>query len=352
MRNARVLVRIGVLLLGLAALEVACGSSGKANGSGGATSSGGDSTSGGVVGMGGAVGAGGVRGTGGAGTAGTTGSGTSDAGLTGGGCSADTWPKPANGNNQKLTIVVGGKTREYVVGIPSDYSPTKRYPLVFAWHGLGGTGDQVAQGGTRAGEIYNGYYGLRYASTQAGKPMLFVAGQGLPAANSDSGTDYGWRNTNGEDIAYTKAVLAWMDQTYCVDADSIFSIGFSYGGIMSNTVGCSMGDAIRAIAPFSGGGPGFGGPSSTTCTGQVAAFLGHGISDPTVSLSTGQSSRDFWLKANHCGTTTTPIEPSPCVEYQGCDADYPVVWCEFDGVHEVKSLETTGAWAFFQRFMK
>ena len=302
--------------------------------------------------MGGAVGAGGVRGTGGAGTAGTTGSGTSDAGLTGGGCSADTWPKPANGNNQKLTIVVGGKTREYVVGIPSDYSPTKRYPLVFAWHGLGGTGDQVAQGGTRAGEIYNGYYGLRYASTQAGKPMLFVAGQGLPAANSDSGTDYGWRNTNGEDIAYTKAVLAWMDQTYCVDADSIFSIGFSYGGIMSNTVGCSMGDAIRAIAPFSGGGPGFGGPSSTTCTGQVAAFLGHGISDPTVSLSTGQSSRDFWLKANHCGTTTTPIEPSPCVEYQGCDADYPVVWCEFDGVHEVKSLETTGAWAFFQRFMK
>jgi poly(3-hydroxybutyrate) depolymerase len=316
---------------------------------------------GGAGGTGGAKATGGARGTGGAkGTGGTTGTtvvndggAATDSSLLGGGCNAETWPKPASGNNQKLTIVVGGKTREYVVGIPSDYDSTKRYPLVFAWHGLGGTADQVAQGGTRAGEIYNGYYGLRYASTQAGKPMLFVSGQGLPSASSDSGTDYAWRNTNGEDIAYTKAVLAWMDQTYCVDADRIFSIGFSFGGVMSNTVGCSMGDVIRAIAPFSGAGPGFGGPGGgSTCTGQVAAFLGHGTSDPTVAISNGQASRDFWAKANHCTSTTAAIDPSPCVEYQGCDADYPVVWCEFDGVHEVKSWETAGAWTFFQRFMQ
>jgi polyhydroxybutyrate depolymerase len=148
MRNAMVLTRIGVLALGLAAMALACGSSGKANGSGGATGNGGDSPSGGVVGAGGAVESGGVTGTGGVrgtgGTAKTTDGGVTDAGLTGGGCNADTWPKPTSGNNQKLTIVVGGKTREYVVGIPADYSPSKRYLLVFAWHGLGGTGDQVA----------------------------------------------------------------------------------------------------------------------------------------------------------------------------------------------------------------
>ena len=39
----------------------------------------------------------------------------------------------------------------------------------------------------------------------------------------------------------------------------------SYGGIMSNTVGCALGDDFRAIAPMAGSGP------RGNCVGKVAA---------------------------------------------------------------------------------
>jgi polyhydroxybutyrate depolymerase len=63
----------------------------------------------------------------------------------------------------------------------------------------------------------------------------------------------------------------------------------------------------------------------------------HGSADTTVNVSSGEASRDHWLKANHCGTTTTPMEPSPCVLYQGCDPGYPVAWCLHSGGHQINS---------------
>jgi hypothetical protein len=46
------------------------------------------------------------------------------------------------------------------------------------------------------------------------------------------------------------------------------------------------------------------------------------------------------LKQNHCGTTTKPVDPSPCVAYDGCDEGYPVTWCEWDGEHAVANFGT------------
>jgi poly(3-hydroxybutyrate) depolymerase len=114
----------------------------------------------------------------------------------------------------------------------------------------------------------------------------------------------------------------------------------SYGGIMSNTLGCSMGDTFRAITPQSGSGP------RGTCVGQVAVWISHGNADDTVAFTQGTASRDFWLKANHCGITTTPANPSPCVSYEGCDPGKPVTWCEFDGGHVIQNWAPQGIWNF------
>jgi poly(3-hydroxybutyrate) depolymerase len=133
-----------------------------------------------------------------------------------------------------------------------------------------------------------------------------------------------------------------------IDNDRIFSTGFSYGGIMSNTVGCQMGDIFRAIAPMAGSGPrSFGGGS---CMGEVAAILYHGQSDNIVSFASGQNSRDHWVEANGCDTTTTPGSPSQCVEYNGCNDGYPVIWCEYPGGHTQPSFGADTTWAFFERF--
>ncbi len=268
------------------------------------------------------------------------------------GCDAATWP-PAGTD----MLDVGGTQRTYIVALPNGYDSHKPYKLIFAWHGLGGSAQQIA-----GGFAGFGYYGLQ---SMAGDSAIFVAPQGLDTGitltngmpgntTADGGTPpagstAGWSNTNDQDIAFTRAMLDTLRASYCVDDARIFSVGMSFGGIMSNTVGCELGDVFRAIAPMSGSGPrqGFG---ASACAGQVAAWIAHGNMDMTVPFAQGQASRDFWAMANHCSSDTMPVDPTGCVTYQGCDAGYPVTWCEFDGGHTIWQPSSAAIWAFFSQF--
>jgi poly(3-hydroxybutyrate) depolymerase len=172
---------------------------------------------------------------------------------------------------------------------------------------------------------------------------IYVTPQGL-TANGNTG----WANTNGDDIAFTKAMLADVQGKYCVDNARIFSTGFSYGGMMSFAIGCEMGDVFRAIAPMSGSLY-----SDFNCrgTGHAIAMWGaHGSKDTFVPTADGRTARDKILQQNHCGTQTVPIDPSPCVSYQGCDDGYPVTWCEWDGEHAIPSFGSSAIAAFFKSF--
>ena len=342
------------------------GSAGTGSGKGGSGGSGGGTAgTGGSSGSGGSgaagAGAGGTAGTGGgaAGGGGTAGSGTggsagNDAGTTGpdasadagtkadaappsdatpppsdarsSGCGAATWPASGNFN-----IDIAGAMRAYIVKIPTNYDTNKPYRLIFAWHGLGGTAQQIAQ---------FGYYQLE---TPSAGTAIFVSGQGL-----ETGSGAGWPNTGGQDVNFVRSLVDWMKNNYCIDGARIFSVGMSYGGIMSNTLGCQMGGIFRAIAPMSGSGPfQFG---TTACVGQVAAWLSHGTQDPTVAYDAGVGSREIWRTRSHCMTTSVATTPSPCVAYDGCDPGYPVHWCSFDGGHIVPSFSSQGIWAFFSQF--
>jgi hypothetical protein len=157
-----------------------------------------------------------------------------------------------------------------------------------------------------------------------------------------------WRaRISGCDVNFAKQMVEFMRTNYCIDNKRIFSVGFSYGAIMSNTVGCQMGDVFRAIAPMSGSGP----LSAGQCKGPVAAWIAHGTSDTTVPFSGGQRSRDTWVMKNGCTTMTMPTTPSPCVSYQGCMDGYPVTWCENQGAgHTQPSYGGSAIWKFFAQF--
>jgi poly(3-hydroxybutyrate) depolymerase len=246
------------------------------------------------------------------------------------GCGASEWPPSGN-----QSIDVDGTMRDYIVKIPDAYEANTPYRLVFAWHGLGGTAESIASG------FRGGYYGLE---TRAMGTTIFVAGQGLETGSGGAG----WPNTGGRDIAFVRAMLDWLRSSYCIDETRIFSTGMSYGGIMSNTVGCQLGDVVRAIAPIAGSGPrAFGG---AMCVGQVAAWLAHGNMDTVVTFESGVGSRDHWVMTNNCGSETMPVAPENCVAYQGCDDGHPVHWCEFDGGHTVPGFASEAIWNFFAQF--
>jgi poly(3-hydroxybutyrate) depolymerase len=235
---------------------------------------------------------------------------------------------PSSGD---LTIDVSGTARQYTLKLPEGYTPDTAYKLIFGWHWRGGQASDVVKGNLGGGP----YYGLEKLANGS---AIFVAPNGI---------DNGWANTGGRDLAFLRAMLDLLTSKLCIDQSRIFSTGFSYGGMMSDAIGCDMADVFRAIAPMSGA-------LYSGCTKSnkqpIAVWMSHGNSDNVVPLADGKAALDVFLGKNGCGSQTSPVMPSPCVAYDGCSAGHPVTYCEFDGMHAPPSFASAAIWAFFQQF--
>lgn len=228
-------------------------------------------------------------------------------------------------------IDVDGVARTFVLSVPEGYDPSVPTPLVFAWHGLGGNGNLARL-----------YFGVEQSSAGA---AIFVYPDGLAQASFGGST--GWDLLpSGGDVAYFDALLAELDTGLCIDHERLFSTGHSFGGYFSNALGCFRADVLRAIAPVAGG------PPLGACQdARVAAWITHGSLDGVVPFDQGQSARDALLGRNACSDTTVEVPPEPCVTYDGCDADHPVVWCAHDLAdqdgHSWPPFAADAIWTFF-----
>jgi len=227
--------------------------------------------------------------------------------------------------NPDTSLPIEGKSRSFVLSIPNDYNPNQAYPLVFAWHGRGGSGS-----------IAKSYFGL---TGPMGDDAIVVYPNGVPQWSV--GGDTGWDlNPNGDDFDFFDAMLEHLADSLCVDTSRVFSTGHSFGGYMSNTLGCFRGDVHNAIAPVAGGPYG-----SIACPDEVGVWLTHGFADSVVWLSEGLSALYIWQQANGCSSTSSDTDPSPCVAFDGCSRD--VHWCEHTGGHEWPSFAGAAIWDFF-----
>jgi poly(3-hydroxybutyrate) depolymerase len=295
------------------------GSGGAPGGTGGAGSGGAGSGAGGTSGMGAASGAGGSSAGGASGSGGSGGStGCGKMGKTGA---------------FQQTITTGGVERGYYLSVPSTYDSSVPNRLVFGYHGSNYTGIMMRQ-----------YLDNERAPLLSGTVFVYPDGIGL----EDQPEHIAWELAqNSRDMVFFDDLLAKLESEYCIDPDRIFVNGQSYGGLMTNALGCFKGDVIRAIAVVAGSGP-----RGSSCQGQVAAWLTHGMDDDSVNFSSGEASRDHWVEANHCTTTTLPGMPTQCLNYQGCDAGYPVIWCPHvnDGGHQHPSFGRAAVREFLASF--
>jgi poly(3-hydroxybutyrate) depolymerase len=269
----------------------------------------------------------------------------------------DTFIKRANtagcGKAPTLTsgvksITVNGKTRQYTLRVPSGYDSSKAYKLIFAFHWVGGTMNDVASGGSDK-EAW-AYYGMQKKSAES---AILVAPQGL---------NNGWANSGDEDLAFVDAMRQTIENGLCVNTAQRFSMGFSYGGSMSFSIACSRAKDFRAVAVISGG-------QLSGCSGgnDPIAYLGiHGVSDGTLNIAGGRTLRDRFVTNNGCAKIS-PKEPAPGSKthvktvYSGCKTGYPVTWIAFDGGHApapvdggsdsgARSYTPDEVWGFFSQF--
>lgn len=228
-------------------------------------------------------------------------------------------------------VQVGSDDRQYLISVPEGYDPGVPTPLVFAFHGRGGTS-----------ELARLYFQVEEAS--AGE-AIFVYPQGLPVASMGGQT--GWDlGPAGIDVDFFDAMLEQLSEGACIDTARVLVTGHSFGGYMSNALGCFRASVLRAIAPVAGGPP-FAGCEQ----GQVAGWMAHGTLDEVVPFSQGEAARDALLIRNGCSDASAPVDPDPCVGYEGCDEGMPVVWCAHDETdlqgHTWPSFAGPAIWAFF-----
>lgn len=313
---------------------------GGAQPTGGAQSAGGSGTK--ATGAGGSAPTGGSQAAGGSSTAGGASSTASGGSSTTGGASAGGGSSSTKSagcgiasplKTGTFSETVDGTARKWMLDVPSNYDGTKPYRLIFVWHPLGGNGSQIVSGG------YNGLKSLSNGEA------IFATADGLNGSNSEaSGT--GWWNKNNGDMKLVQTMLDKINAGLCVDQERIFTTGFSFGGMMSYTLPFVF-DIFRATAPCSGKEGVIDYTAKYSRTIPIMAF--HGNNDTFVKTALGKAFFDkYRTTRNHCGDQTKPVDPSPCVQYQGCDS--PTTWCEFSGAHETWSQEPQAIWKFFSQF--
>lgn len=333
------------------------GSGGNANtgGRGGDTSTGGrggDTNAGGRGGapMGGG-GRGGNMGTAGSGMGGSGMGGSNTGGMTGGG-GAGMEPARSAGCGKtatrpdpmmQYTMQVSGTTRYYLIYVPTNYDPATPLPVIFAFHGLD-------MNNWWAAHDQSGFRLIQATSNRA--LLVFPQGSGeAPGTTSRWGNISSSWSSNATDLGFIDALLADVQNKYCVDTRRIFATGFSQGGMMTNALGCQRARVFRGVAPFSGWGPG-GNPRSgamgscSDATAQPAALVTHGTADGVVTIDAGRATRDFWRTRNGC-MTTSMAGLNGCVLYQGCMTGKPVGYCEHGGDHAPNSNGGANVWQFF-----
>lgn len=246
-------------------------------------------------------------------------------------CACDDSQRLADGMR---TIVSGGTTRSYYLKLPAGYTGRSDSPLVIALHGTGGDSNRYLE---------NEYYNLQGA---VGDEAILV----YPEALAQGDSEPQWNYT--DDLVFFDDLVVRLKETVSFDHRKLFVVGHSSGAGFAHQIACRRGDLIRAMAAVAGGLM-----DDTDCRGEVAIIQIHGRTDEMIPLSAILPGRNYWLTYNGCDTGE-PVEvaPAPCQEFTGCDAHFPVRYCEHGeedperhGGHAWPSFAGQAIWSFFDQ---
>ena len=161
---------------------------------------------------------------------------------------------PAASGNQKLSLVVGSLTREYVVHVPPQYDGNTPLPVVIMFHGGGGNDTQVISAtGWDAKADQEGFLAVFPQGTRPdqSQPRKFV---GNPSSwNDGSARGIGAVKGNIDDVGFVSAMIQDLEQRYKVDSRHIYATGFSNGASMTFRLARELPYEFAAVAPVSGG---------------------------------------------------------------------------------------------------
>src|SRR6185295_8181867 len=121
-----------------------------------------------------------------------------------------------------LTWIVDGKLRQALVFVPPPNIDGSGHPLVFFFHGHGGSMQMAATG-------------AQLESLWPEAIVVYPQGLDTPSVVDPAGSKPGWQVEAGQlgdrDLKFFDAMVATLQQTYFVDTARIYASGFSNGAI-------------------------------------------------------------------------------------------------------------------------
>ena len=218
---------------------------------------------------------------------------------------------------QQMSFTVDGVVRTALVYVPAT-AKTSLTPLVFVFHGHGGSARQAARS---------------FHIEQEWPEAISVYMQGLdtPGQITDpQGNQPGWQAALGDegdrDLKFFDAVLARLKQDYDVDAKRIYGTGHSNGGGFTYLLWLARGDVFAAVAPSSAAVR-----YAHKLPPKPALILG-GLTDPLVKFAWQQRTMTAVRQVNGCATAGEPWDKQ-CTIYPS-NRGTPLVTAIFPGGHQ------------------
>ncbi|MEM7140415.1 MAG: CocE/NonD family hydrolase [Actinomycetota bacterium] len=225
--------------------------------------------------------------------------------------------------------------------VPSDYDPTREYPLVVVLHGFGAWG-----------ELQSNYMGVPPLVDE--RDFILLTPDGL---RNSAGQRYWYTGANccgapQDDVGYLTELIDEAMSTFNVDEDRVSLWGYSNGGFMSYTMACERSGLIAAVA-VSAGSSFVDADDCQPRTEPVSVLQVHGDADTAVAYeTTGFAPGAVELFERHAGflgcdpgavagpdldltTTVAGIETTTQSISAGCAADTEVALWTLQGVGHI-----------------
>ena len=192
------------------------------------------------------------------------------------------------------SIEVGGRQRSFILAAGAKSSAPK--PLMLIYHGGGGTAQAVLD--------------------QTALGLAAIDG-GMVVASLDAapGTDGRWFTAltdtgPGDDLAFTRAVIAEIQRAVSIDTTRILAVGFSRGAQFSMQLACRAPEVVRAVVAVAGGLPNGYRPwcDASASAPHPAVIMASGTRDAAMA-GVEQTAR-FWVSRNVCSGNAVDSVPS------------------------------------------
>ncbi|MDG1332254.1 MAG: PHB depolymerase family esterase [Crocinitomicaceae bacterium] len=232
-------------------------------------------------------------------------------------------------NSNAQTIAHDGLDREYILYVPSSYDGGTEVPLLFNFHGFGGSASE-----------YMLEADLRSIAESDTFILVYPQGSCLSGSSHWNACPNGGDNkSTADDFGFVEAIINEISSTHSVDLERVYASGYSNGGMMAYGLANYKSELIAAVASVSG--------SMLDCLGPTSHPMPvihlHGTSDGVLPYngnsdwSSAQSTLDHWVSFNNA-----TVNPTVTIDNSGAMTIEHLVYDQGDNSVSVEHYKYIG----------